>query len=93
MKILCLDEPYLPHRQSLVDGEDEYEKDEILDLWIFCNKLQYLDQGQGYGEEDKASWNNIGSQLTIFMLLIFFSLLARYPAKPGNKTSGGCTCR
>jgi hypothetical protein len=42
---------------ELIDGEEHYEVEEILDSRLFWNKLQYLVAWKGYGYEENT-WAN-----------------------------------
>jgi len=44
-----------PPPQVEIDGEDEYEVEEILDSRIYRRKLQYLAKWTGYGHTDEAT--------------------------------------
>ena len=44
-----------PPRPDVINGEEEYEIDRILDSHIYCNQLQYLVKWKGYGQ-GKDSW-------------------------------------
>ena len=39
-----------------IEGEDEYELDEIIDSRLHYNKLQYRDKCKGYGPEEDKVW-------------------------------------
>ena len=54
--------PPLPPPE-LVDSEEEYVVEEILNSHIFCRKLQYLVKWEGYGVEHNTweYWDNIGN--------------------------------
>jgi hypothetical protein len=53
--------PPLP--PELINGEEEYVVEEILNSCIFCQKLQYLVKWEGYGVEHNTweYWDNIGN--------------------------------
>ena len=53
--------PPLP--PELVDGEEEYVVEEILNSRIFRRKLQYLVKWEGYGVEHNTweYWDNVGN--------------------------------
>jgi hypothetical protein len=47
--------PKLPPPPELVDGEEEYEVEEILDSKMFRGRLRFLIKWKGYGREHN-SW-------------------------------------
>jgi hypothetical protein len=44
--------PAPPPPTTLVDGEDEYEVEAILDSWMHYNRLEYLVKWKGYDESN-----------------------------------------
>jgi hypothetical protein len=46
-----------PPDPVLVDGEEEYKVEEIMNSWFFSRKLQFLVAWKGYGREE-WSWVN-----------------------------------
>jgi len=71
-----------PHIQ--IEGEDEYELDEIIDSRFHYNQLQYPAKGKGYSPEHDKFWypaenfNNAEHPVQRFHW--------RYPGKPGVDT-------
>jgi hypothetical protein len=64
IKLLPAPRDPIPGRQpttvpepELIDGEEHYEVEEILDSRLFWNKLQYLVAWKGYGYEQNT-WAN-----------------------------------
>jgi len=60
MNVLCLcpykepeitDQEVTPAPPVEINGELEYEVEQILDSWLHCGQLQYLVKWQGYTEE------------------------------------------
>ena len=53
----------LPPLLELIDGEEEYVVEEILNSCIFHRKLQYLVKWEGYGVEHNTweYWDNVGN--------------------------------
>ena len=49
-----------PPPLEIIDGEEEYEVDEILDSRIYRKKLQYLVKWKGYGHGDNT-WEPVSS--------------------------------
>ena len=41
--------PLIP---EIIDGEPEYEVEQVLDSQIYCRKLQFLVAWKGYGREE-----------------------------------------
>jgi len=56
--------PPLPPPE-LIDSEEEYVVEEILNSCMFCRKLQYLVKWEGYGVENNTweYWDNLGNAL------------------------------
>jgi len=52
-----------PPPLELIDGEEEYVVEEILNSHMFCRKLQYLVKWEGYGVENNTweYWDNLGN--------------------------------
>jgi len=67
-----------------IEGEEEYERDEIIDSRLHYNKLQYLDKWRGYSPEYDKFWyqaeNFNHAEHTVQRCHW------RYPAKPGLDT-------
>jgi len=52
-----------PPPPELIDGEEEYVVEEILDSRMFRQKLQYMVKWEGYGIENNSweYWDNLGN--------------------------------
>jgi len=73
-----------PSAPSQMEGEDEYERDEIIDSRLPCNKLQYRAKWNGYSPEHDKVWYPAGnfnnSEHTVQRFY------RRYPGKPAVDT-------
>ena len=56
---------HAPPPPELIDGEEEYVVEEILNSCMFRRKLQYLVKWEGYGVENNTweYWDNLGNAL------------------------------
>ena len=85
-------EPYIPNTlpgrleepppPAIVDGEPEYEVEEILDSRIFRRKLQYLVSWKGYDISER-SWEPVENFSNHEESVLEFH--RRYPLKPGPR--------
>ena len=80
--ILSLDELEEPPPPVIVDGEPEYEVDEILDSRVFRKKLQYLVSWKGY-DISEHSWEPVENFSNHEESVLEFH--HRYPLKPGPR--------
>ncbi|XP_073413057.1 uncharacterized protein [Dendrobates tinctorius] len=70
----------------LVDGQEEFVVERILDSRLYRNQFQYLIKWQGYTVEDN-SWEPVNKINAPRLLRQFHQ---RYPHKLGLRSSGGC---
>ncbi|CAJ0920365.1 unnamed protein product [Ranitomeya imitator] len=76
-----------PHPDPvLIDGQEEFVVEKILDSRLHRNQLQYLIKWQGYSVEDN-SWEPVDNIDAPRLLCQFHQ---RYPDKPCLGSSGGC---
>ena len=85
-------EPYFPNTipgrseepppPIIVDGEVEYEVDEVLDSKFICKKLHYLVSWKGYDVSERT-WEPAGNFSNQEVAMCEFH--ARYPHKPAPK--------
>src|SRR6267154_3947457 len=66
----CRSDP--PPNPVLVDGEEHYEVEAILDSWVFQQQLQYLVQWKGYNYEQN-SWENAADVHSPLLVDKFYS--------------------
>jgi len=68
-----------PPPPELIDGEEEYIVEEILDSRMFRRKLQYLVKWEGYGIENNSweYWDNLGNAAEVVA-----DFHARHPGAP-----------
>ncbi|XP_073435227.1 uncharacterized protein [Dendrobates tinctorius] len=75
-----------PPAPVLIDGQEEFVVERILDSRLRRDGVQYLVQWQGYSSEDN-SWEPASNLHAPRLLRQFHQ---RYPGKPGLGPSGGC---
>ncbi|XP_073411329.1 uncharacterized protein [Dendrobates tinctorius] len=75
-----------PPAPVLIDGQEEFVVEKILDSRLRRDGVQYLVQWQGYSSEDN-SWEPASNLHAPRLLRQFHQ---RYPGKPGLGPSGGC---
>ncbi|KIJ31883.1 hypothetical protein M422DRAFT_133357, partial [Sphaerobolus stellatus SS14] len=51
-----------PPPPELVDGEEHYEVEQVLDSRLFCNRLEYLVKWKGYGYEENSWVANVSTR-------------------------------
>ena len=69
-----------PPPPEIVDGQEEYVVERVLDSRMFWNKLQYLIKWEGYGYQDK-SWKPADNVYALYLVAEFHQTHPRVPQK------------